>query len=244
MGGEDEAMLDAKTDLWDAFCSAHSIIETGVPLFRTDTDGSVSRDCFGKDKRQVLARSREMEELLVSVVESVLDDPAKGGLDLEGVLYLMHWRENRRILPLYIGRAGKYGRSDGKISANLDNIRSNKGFFARWGSNYAYHIGDLSAVVCCGHPAQKVTPKYQRWAARLFRAWPADKPLLIRPVYFWATPWGPQSRSIWREYGSSSLAFQEYLLIGVASDLFPEVLLNDEGVNRAGPLLTPTQAEE
>jgi hypothetical protein len=56
-------------------------------------------------------------------------------------------------------------------------------------------------------------------------------PTLKREVFFWATIWGNQSRSIWTEYAPSSLAFQEYLLIGVASDLFRDSLLNQEGVN-------------
>jgi hypothetical protein len=115
--------------------------------------------------------------------------------------------------------------------------------FARWGSNSAYHVGDLSAVVCPGHAESRITPKYQRWAAHLFSDHPSARPLLRRPLYFWATAWGPASRSIWPEYGSSSLSFQEYLLIGVASDLFPEVLLNDEGVNRSGPQKSATPAE-
>ena len=37
---------------------------------------------------------------------------------------------------------------------------------------------------------------------------------------------------LWRGYGATLLTFLEYQLIGVASDLFPEILLNAEGVNR------------
>ena len=54
-------------------------------------------------------------------------------------------------------------------------------------------------------------------------------------MFFWATAWGPESESIWAEFGACSLAFEEYLLIGVASELFPGVLLDEEGVDRAGP---------
>jgi hypothetical protein len=39
-------------------------------------------------------------------------------------------------------------------------------------------------------------------------------------------------QSIWREFGATRLAFEEYLLIGVASELFPHDLLNLEGRNR------------
>lgn len=33
-------------------------------------------------------------------------------------------------------------------------------------------------------------------------------------------------------YAAASLTFLEYQLIGVAGDLFPQTLLNEEGVNR------------
>jgi hypothetical protein len=37
---------------------------------------------------------------------------------------------------------------------------------------------------------------------------------------------------IWEEFGPTSLAFLEYLMIGVASEAYPERLLNVEGRNR------------
>ena len=49
---------------------------------------------------------------------------------------------------------------------------------------------------------------------------------------FWGCLWGPDRMSIWPDYGSTKLAFEEYLLIGVASDVFPNSLLNREGRNR------------
>jgi hypothetical protein len=104
--------------------------------------------------------------------------------------------------------------------------------FGRWGSGYSYHIGDLSAAACPGHGAEKIVRKYVRWAQRLFSDAPALMPTLRRPVYFWATAWSAESYNIWNDFGSSFLSFEEYLLIGVASELFPDILLNDEGVNR------------
>lgn len=59
----------------------------------------------------------------------------------EGLLYMMHWREAGRVIPLYIGRAGKYGKGGGNISANLLKIKRDRSKFARWGSGYEYHIG-------------------------------------------------------------------------------------------------------
>ena len=43
---------------------------------------------------------------------------------------------------------------------------------------------------------------------------------------------GQNPAGLWTDYGARSLTFLEYLLIGVASDLFPDALLNTEGVNR------------
>ncbi len=65
--------------------------------------------------------------------------------------------------------------------------------------------------------------------------WP-DSTAAPRPsveARFWCAAWGPRSPNIWREFGACPLAFAEYLLIGVAGLLFPDELLNDEGVNRA-----------
>jgi len=71
-----------------------------------------------------------------------------------------------------------------------------------------------------------------RRAHRLFESGPTTAPQLWFDVRFWCTPWGPASPGIWPEFGSCLLAFIEYQLIGVASLLFPDDLLNEEGVNR------------
>jgi hypothetical protein len=169
-----------------------------------------------------------MEALIVRETGRVIAEKVQ-----EGLLYIMHWRDEAgRILPLYIGRAGKHGKGDGNISANLLNVGKDKSKFARWGSGYAYHIGDLSAASCLGHAPKTIVSKYRRWGQRLFLEAPAESPILRRPVFFWATTWGPDSYNIWNDFGRCSLSFQEYLLIGIASELFPDVLLNDEGVNR------------
>jgi hypothetical protein len=56
----------------------------------------------------------------------------------------------------------------------------------------------------------------------LHRLAPPDVPLL-------------RTVGIWPEFGACPLAFIEYLLIGVASLLFPDDLLNEEGVSRRSP---------
>jgi hypothetical protein len=229
-----------KLALWDDFCVSHQIAARSVPLFAADASGFVVVKPFGVDRRLLLQRSAAMEEVLAAAAETVIQDYDSRRAEFEGILYLMHLLEGDQVLPLYIGRAGKIG-VNGGLSANLQRIRANLGKFARWGSNYAYHIGDLSAVVCPGHSPAKQSPKYARWAQRLFHAVPSENPQLRREVRFSALPWRAEGPSIWRDYGRSSLAFQEYLLIGVASDLFPEHLLNDEGVNRRRLANTPLE---
>jgi hypothetical protein len=217
----------AKLGLWDAFCTHHALADSAVPLF-AESGGTVVTSAHRHDHRVLLRRSDAMEAFVIREVSSVLAPTSSS----DGVLYLMLWLDGRLVLPLYIGKAGRYGRSGGVVSANLLAIDRNSGKFARWGSNYAYHIGDLSAAVCPGHASSKITPKYRRWAERLFVETPSERPRLRRPVLFWCTAWSPASRSIWTEFGATSLAFEEYLLIGVASLLFPKTLLNTEGVNR------------
>lgn len=219
-----------KQALWDDFCAAHDIATTGVPLLAADVDGMVEVFGHGQDGRPMLRRSAAMEALLASTVERVLATPQG---DAEGLLYLMHRLDAAgHVVPLYAGKAGRYGRGGG-VSVNLSSIRTNAGKFSRWGYGYAYHMGDLSAATLPGHLPGKATPKYRRWARSLFVEVPAASPRLRAPIRFWCTAWGPSSHNIWPEFGACSLSFAEYLLIGVASLLFPNDLLNDEGVNRA-----------
>ena len=219
-----------KQALWNAFCAAHDIAAIGVPLLAADPDGVVEVSSHGRNGRPMLQRSAAMEDLLTGTVGQVL--AAQHG-EAEGVLYLMHRLDaDGRVVPLYVGKAGRYGRGGG-VSVNLAAIRRNGGKFSRWGCGYAYHMGDLSAAALPGHPPGKAVPKYQRWAKSLFVEAPTASPRLRAQVRFWCTAWGLGSHSIWPEFGVCSLSFAEYLLIGVASLLFPDNLLNDEGVNRA-----------
>ncbi|GIW99319.1 MAG: hypothetical protein KatS3mg111_2652 [Pirellulaceae bacterium] len=149
----------------------------------------------------------------------------------DGILYMMLSREDDRLVALYIGKAEIYGKKNRNLSANISDLDKGNGKFGRWGYNYAYHLGDLSAVTCPGHPPEKASRKYRAWRNKLFNV-DGDVVELKTEVLFWATLWGPESHSILSDYGSTKLANEEYLLIGIASDLFPEKLLNSEGRNR------------
>ena len=124
-------------------------------------------------------------------------------------------RDGERVVPLYIGKAETFGKGDRNLSANISDLATGTGKFGRWGYNYAYHIGDLSAVTLAGHPENKSTAKYAAWRDALF----AIEDAIVRlksDILFWACLWGRDTQSIWRGYGNTKLAFEEYLLIGVA----------------------------
>jgi hypothetical protein len=223
--------LDKKLAFWNSFCEEHDILDKGVPLFQCVGD-KVDVFPYGNNHRIILKRSQEMETLVVNEVEKVISDFKVGSNTYEGLVYLMFWKEGNGVVPLYIGKSEKYGRKGGNLSANIENIRNNHSKFCRWGYNYDYHIGDLSAVVCEGHPENKIRSKYRKWAETLFESFPTSSPDLKRQTYFWITAWKLGDIAPWKEVGSTSLTFLEYILIGLASSIFPGTLLNEEGVNR------------
>ena len=215
---------------WDDFCSRFNIASKGVFLFETD-NYLVSTFPYGINGRQMLKRSSEMDSLVVNEVSKVIADYASKKNEYEGLVYMMYWKEGNDVIPLYIGKSEKFGKSK-NLSENIKDIQRNNSKFCRWGYNYAYHIGDLSAVVCMGHEENNKRVKYRKWAERLFVDFPTKSPKLKRQVWFWLTAWRNGDVGIWKEYGATSLTFLEYLLIGITSDLFRDYLLNEEGVNR------------
>ncbi len=132
----------------------------------------------------------------------------------------------------WVGKAETIGKGEGNLSVNISKLDSDTSKFARWGDNYAYHIGDLSAVSLPGHESKYIQRKYQSWAEALFQTYPAEEPTLKQPVYFFAKAWRSLEVGPWIEFGATRLTFLKYQLIGLASAAFGEVLLNREGKNR------------
>ncbi|RDI70330.1 hypothetical protein DWB78_00550 [Halopelagius longus] len=172
-----------------------------------------------------------MESHLRTEGWKVVEDWKDSDDNYEGVIYMMYTLDGDTLVPRYIGKAGKYGRDDEGLSANLQNIRTNNTKFARWGDGYAYHIGELSAVVLNHQDDESVNRdrdpkgKYQKWADALFVP---DSRTLREEIYFWARAW--QIEDTGPFYGfETSLEALEYNLINLASDLFPDRLLNSEG---------------
>jgi len=221
---------DTKLSLWQSFVVANRVAEDCVPLFAMDC-GHVETLAYGKDGRQILKRSAEMTALMRDLGSQLVQEHQSGDVRNSGILYMMLSHQSDSIVPLYIGKAEIYGKGDKNLSVNISDLISGDGKFGRWGYNYAYHLGDLSAVTLPGHAESKRTIKYEAWRDALFElTGGAAKPK--RDIRFWARIWGPDCQSVWRGYGPTRLAFEEYLLIGVASDLFQDHLLNREGRNR------------
>ena len=223
-------------NVWNKFCQRFKVVEQSVPLFKADAEGVVAHRMLGRTSRPILMRSPEMEALILVETDKLVEDWESGTHRYDGLIYCMGERQGDQFIPLYIGKTETFGKGAGNLSANIKNLKTDKSKFARWGDNYAYHVGDLSACVLPGHADEKQTIKYQAWADQLFENAPSLTPKLHRPIYFWATAWDKSMAGVWEELGPTSLAFLEYLLIGVAGRVSP-VLLNREGVGRGvGPI--------
>jgi hypothetical protein len=221
---------NTKLSLWQSFVSSNRVAQDCVPLFAM-AGGQVETLAYGKDGRQILERSGEMNALMRGLGSQLVQEYQSGDVRNSGILYMMLSHEGESVVPLYIGKAEIYGKGDKNLSVNISDLISGDGKFGRWGYNYAYHLGDLSAVTLPGHAESKRTIKYEAWRDALFELTDgAVRPK--RDIRFWARIWGPDCQSVWRGYGQTRLAFEEYLLIGVASDLFQDHLLNREGRNR------------
>lgn len=225
--------INPQLNLWNEFCNQYMNNYFKTPLFET-LGYEVATKLYGKTNKLLLKRSAEMEAFVIQEVSLVLNDFYGAKNEYEGLIYMIYWHEENLVIPLYIGKSEKYGRSGNNLSANICNIdrNMNKDKFCRWGDSYAYHIGDLSAVVCPGHPVEKISRKYQKWADRLFESYPTYYPKLRQPIYFWIHAWKTGSLGIWKDFGSTALTALEYHLISVGSTIFSRFLLNEEGVNR------------
>ena len=226
--------MSTTLSLWNRWCEAQNILADSVPLFDCDDSSRVRTRLIGSSNpRPVLCRHPEMDALMLRQTALLVDDWKSKQNQYDGIIYMMFAPQTKgKILPLYIGKAETLGKGDGNLSANLIRIDKDSSKFARWGDNYQYHIGDLSAAALIGHPVDKISPKYSRWAADLFDEIPSENPRLREDVRFWVKAWKTTDIGIWSEMSPTRLTFLEYLLIGVASSIFGDRLLNAEGRNR------------
>ena len=220
-------------NIWSTFVAKQNIIANRVPLFATEGLSVRSKQVGKTYVRNVLERSALMEALIINESDKLLYDWEQGTNRYDGLIYMMYRVSDENVVvPMYIGKTETIGKNN-NLSANIKSLKTDKGKFARWGNQHQYHIGDLSAATLPHYPDEKITRKYKNWAYALFEETPSAHPKLKNPVYFWAKAWRPDDVSIWSEFSPTRLTFLEYQLIGVASTLFPNDLLNEEGQNRA-----------
>jgi hypothetical protein len=224
----------SRLELWKSFCQTYRVAEDSVPLFECDENHFVQTKEVGKSRpRKVLRRSAAMEALMRREVKTVVDDHKNGTGLYDGIIYTMRTRAaDSTIVPRYIGKSETMGKTSGILSVNLSRLETDTSKFGRWGDNYAYHIGDLSSVVLPGHEIDVKPLKYRLWAEALFETTNAEHPRLRQPVLLWVKAWRKDDIGVWKEFGPIRLSFLEYLLIGLASALFPGEILNREGHNR------------
>ena len=221
-----------RSKIWLEFLKRYDIINSSSDLFKNDQMVCEVKEKNKNNSTPILARHPSMENRVIEQVSIIEKDYISNQNLYEGLIYMMFTLRQNQLIPLYIGKTETFGKSNKNLSANIKNLKTNKNFFARWGDNYSYHIGDLSAVALNGHNEENKTTKYTDWAKTIFTDFPTDKPKLKIPVKFWCKAWKSNDISIWEEFGHANLTFLEYQLIGVASSLFPDDLLNKEGKNR------------
>jgi len=95
--------------IWNAFCARFNIAKECVPLFESTTNGIVATKTIGKaaSTRSVLARSAEMEEMILRETEKLLEDWKSKQHKLDGLIYCMGWKQHGHFIPLYIGKTEK-----------------------------------------------------------------------------------------------------------------------------------------
>jgi hypothetical protein len=223
--------------VWVAFCEKYGVAENSELLFDCDEAGFVrTREIGNPRPRKLLRRSAAMEAMMC--------EEARKAVACDGIIYIMHTGySDGVIVPRYIGKSETAGKTSGVPSVNLLRLETDKSKFGRWGDNYAYHIGDLSSVVLPGHEIAVPPLKYQHWAQELFEGINVERPRLRQPVFLWVKAWQENEIGPWQEFGPTHLSFLEYLLIGLASALFPSKILNREGRNRGDSFSTVSLEE-
>jgi hypothetical protein len=146
---------------------AENFVGCTAPLFEA---AGLLVTTFDYHRRKTLKRHHDFDRLMIEKVERGLQQPS-----WQGFVYVMHWNCGD-VSPLYVGKTERCGRKRA-VSTNIENIRSNDGYFGRWGYSRYYHIGDLSHAMFGGRDEGMFNSDYRRWADRLFSS---DEPPRLR----------------------------------------------------------------
>jgi hypothetical protein len=214
--------------MWDDFCSTHQVGALGKPIFETGGD-KLTVQTYDKNKRTILALSEAIRAVFKQEIDLLKRDFDNKTDEYDGLIYILYLPQDNGVLPLYIGIAEKIGKS-GKLSSTLKGDKS----VSRWGdADTQYHIGGLSTVVCTGYSEDAIYKPKKPWADRLFHEYPASSPRLKEPTCLFVKAWRGADTGCWKDFGATPLPFLESCLIALASSLFPDTLLNVQGVSRA-----------
>jgi hypothetical protein len=215
--------MTTKKEIWQEWTNRYINTENPVPLFKTSENLTVDYKQYGQNDRRILNRSESMESRLREEGRKVINDWSTTDDTYDGLIYLMYWLEDGQVVPLYIGKAGKYGRDGESLSSNLEDLRgSSTRKFARWGDAHFYHVGNLSAIIFDHEKNQK--QKYRNWVDRLFE----EDHQLKQQTYYWTKAWNQADVGLYHDF-EVPLEQLEYQLIGSASDIYEDRLLNEEG---------------
>ncbi len=203
---------------------------TYVPLFDASNELVVQTQVPASGKTRV-CRSSAMESAVLDMVAKGLDRPTWRGL-----LYVMAWGSPDRLRPLYIGKAGRFGKTSGQLSANLKNLATDRSKFARWGDGNDYHIGDLSQALYGWSAYKEPCQKYLRWAEMLFVE---NSPLRLRePTNLLLVPWDEGLLGVDGEI--CNLEAAEDQAIALATEEFSTIVLNVQGETWRSPAAATT----
>jgi len=151
--GQHQSLSQMKSQLWKEFCQNQGVLDSSIPLFEADGNVVQTKEIGSKHRRRVLVRSRQMEAVILEETDKLVVDYQTGKNVFDGLIYIMYRKDGSTLVPLYIGKTETIGKAN-DLSANIKNLHRDKSKFARWGDNYAYHIGDLSAATLPGHPKE------------------------------------------------------------------------------------------
>ena len=210
------------------FYTSHQVRAQGQPTFETEDD-NLTVQTYERNGRNILALSEAIRAVFKREIDLLKRDFEGETNEYDGLIYILYLPRDAGVLPLYIGIAEKIGKS-GKLSSMLKGDES----VSRWGdADKNYHIGGLSSVVCDGYPEDAIYTPKEPWAERLFREHSSARPTLKEPTHLFVKAWCGADTGCWKDFGSTPLPFLESCLIAVAGSLFPDDLLNIQGVSRS-----------
>ena len=79
--------MNSHIKIWNGFCAEMEVQKTSVPLFDTDRSGIVATKEIGqRNRRHVLCRSSDMENLIISEVDKLVSDWESNAHQYDGLI--------------------------------------------------------------------------------------------------------------------------------------------------------------